>query len=64
MLTPEQKRTLKLFMQFPDPANETSADDLEEVTGYKLRGRQSQARDAAVALYWHRLRMNKVIDEL
>jgi hypothetical protein len=57
MLTQEQKLTLTLFLRYPDPAIESSRDDVEEVRSYKLRGRQSQQRDAAVALYFHRARM-------
>jgi hypothetical protein len=61
MLTPEQKDTLKLFLRYPDPGVESSRDAVDEVRDYKLRGRQSQRRDHAVALYYHRLRMKKPI---
>ena len=36
MLTTEQKRTLKLFLQYPDPDVETSRDDIDEVCGFLL----------------------------
>jgi hypothetical protein len=61
MLTPEQKENLKLFIRYPDPAVESSRDVVLEVRDYKLRGWQSQQRDQAVALYYHRLRMEKTI---
>jgi hypothetical protein len=61
MLTSEQKFTLKLFIRYPDPSIESSRDDVDEVRDYKLRGTQSQQRDHAVALYYHRLRMEKAI---
>jgi hypothetical protein len=61
MLTPEQKENLKLFIRYPDPAVESSRDVVLEVRDYKLRGWLSQQRDQAVALYYHRLRMEKAI---
>jgi hypothetical protein len=54
MLTAEQKRTLKLFLRYPTPLVDSSADDVDEVRSYKLRGEQAQKRDRAVALYFHR----------
>lgn len=59
MLTSEQKENLKLFIRYPDPAVESSRDVVDEVREYKLRGPQSQQRDYAVAVYYHRLRMEK-----
>jgi hypothetical protein len=56
MLTPTEKETLKLFLHYPDPTLENIRDSVDEVANYKLRGRQSQERDAAVALYYHRKR--------
>lgn len=64
MLTAKQKDTLRLFLKFPDPAIESSRDDLDEVRSYKLRGRQSQQRDRAVALYFHRSRMQEATHEI
>ncbi len=61
MLTPEQKENLKLFICYPDPAVESSRDVVHEVRDYKLQGPQSQQRDYAVALYYHRLRMENPI---
>jgi hypothetical protein len=61
MLTTEQKENLKLFIRYPDPSDEFSRDVVHEVRDYKLRGTQSQQRDHAVALYYHRLRKGKAI---
>jgi hypothetical protein len=61
MLTLEEKSTLRLFLLYPTPAVESSRDNVDEIRAYKLRGRQSQLRDHAVALYYHRLRMEKPI---
>jgi hypothetical protein len=62
MLTPEQKDNLRLFLRYPDPAVESSRDAVDEVRDYKLRGRQSQLRDHAVALYYHRLQMTRAME--
>jgi hypothetical protein len=64
MLTSEQKDTLKLFLRYPDPGVESSRDVVDEIRDYKLRGRQSQQRDRAVALYYHRLRMTRTMETL
>ncbi len=61
MLTPEQKDNLRLFLRYPDPMVESSRDAVNEIRDYKLRGQQSQRRDHAVALYYHKLRMEKPI---
>ena len=62
MLTSDQKDTLKLFLRYPDPAVESSRDVVHEVREYKLRGQQSQQRDRAVALYYHRLQMTRAME--
>lgn len=61
MLTPEQKDHLRTFLRYPDPAVESSRDVVDEIRDYKLRGTLSQKRDHAVALYYHRLRMEEPI---
>jgi hypothetical protein len=61
MLMPEQKADLKLFLRLIEaggqPDDEFLRDFVDQVAAYKLRGRQSRQRDAAVALYYHRARM-------
>jgi hypothetical protein len=57
MLTSEQRDNLKLFLRYPDPTIESSRDVVDEIRDYKLRGTQSQQRDHAVALFYHRRRM-------
>lgn len=61
MLTPEQKDNLRTFLRYPDPAVESSRDVVDEIRDYKLRGIQSQQRDHAVAVYYHKLRMENPI---
>jgi hypothetical protein len=60
MLTASQKERLKMFLKYPDPRDEFIRDSIDEVREYKLRGRQSQQSDAAVALYFHGWRIEVI----
>jgi hypothetical protein len=67
MLTPEQKADLKLFLKGIkagfQPDDEFLRDYVSKIAAFKLRGKQSQQRDKAVALYYHRLRMMAVREQ-
>jgi hypothetical protein len=61
MLTPEQEANLKLFLNLikadGQPDDEFLRDYAAEIAAYELSGHESQQRDRAVALYYHRARM-------
>lgn len=67
MLTPAQEADLKLFIKViggGQPDDEFLRDSVEEIAGYDLEGALMERRDKAVALYWHRLRMMPVREEV
>ena len=68
MLTPEQEADLKLFIKVikaeGQPTDEFLRDSVDEIAAYDLQGALMQQRDNAVAVYYHRLRMMPVREEL
>lgn len=68
MLTPEQEADLKLFIRVINrggqPDDEFLRDSVHEIADYELQGALEEQRDRAVALYWHRLRMVPVREEI
>lgn len=59
-LSADQRATLKWFLHDPNPEDEFLRDSINEIREFKLRGEESQRRDRAVALFYHRVRMQKV----
>lgn len=68
MPTPEQEADLKFFINVINadgqPDDEFLRDSVEEIAAYDLQGTLMQQRDRAVALYYHRLRMIPVWEEM
>lgn len=68
MLTPEQDTDLKLFIKAikadGQPNDEFLRDSVDEIAAYDLQGALMRQRDIAVALYYHRLRMMPVREEV
>jgi hypothetical protein len=68
MLTPEQNADLKLFIKLLDgdgqPTDEFLRDSVQEIAAYELEGALEQQRDKAVAVYYHRLRMMPVWEQI
>ena len=68
MLTPEQEADLKLFIRLinadDQPSDEFLRDSVDEIAAYDLQGTLLQQRDRAVALYYHRLRMMPVWEQV
>jgi hypothetical protein len=68
MLTPEQEADLKLFIRLinadDQPGDEFLRDSVDEIAAYDLQGTLLRQRDRAVALYYHRLHMMPVREEV
>jgi len=68
MLTPAQEADLKLFIKVikadGQPNDEFLRDSVDEIAVLELQGVLMQQRDEAVALYYHRLRMIPVREEV
>src|SRR5579863_9688148 len=68
MLTPAQETDLKLFIKVikadGQPDDEFLRDSVDEIAALELQGVLMRQRDEAVALYYHRLRMMAVREEV
>jgi hypothetical protein len=68
MLTSEQKADVELFIKLIRASgqldDEFLRDSVHEIADYELQGALEEQRDRAVALYWHRLRMKSVREEV
>jgi hypothetical protein len=68
MITPEQEADLRLFIKGIEahfqPDDEFLRDSVQEIAAYELEGALEQRRDKAVAVYYHRLRMMPVWEQI